>query len=62
MTRPLIRGLERCGEKEPAHGLREAALEQLSDGLFAEHYDTGEPLGARSQAWTAAVALGLLAR
>jgi glycogen debranching enzyme len=58
----LIWGLERCGEQEVAHGLREAALDQLADGLFAEYYQpfTGEPLGARSQSWTAAVALDLL--
>ena len=64
MTWLLIWGLERCGEKEVAHGLREAALDQLADGLFAEYYQpfTGEPLGARSQSWTAAVALDLLAR
>ncbi|MCW2918367.1 MAG: hypothetical protein JWN52_6435 [Actinomycetia bacterium] len=64
MTWLLIWGLERCGEQEVAHGLREAALDQLADGLFAEYYEpfTGEPLGARSQSWTAAVALDLLAR
>jgi hypothetical protein len=63
MTWLLIWGLERCGEYEVAHGLRESALDQLSDGLFAEYYQpfTAEPLGAHSQSWTAAVALDLLA-
>jgi glucosylglycerate hydrolase len=60
----LIWGLERCGEPETAHALREAALDQLSDGLFSEYYHpfTAEPLGARPQSWTAAIALDLLAR
>ncbi|MBA9004935.1 glucosylglycerate hydrolase [Thermomonospora cellulosilytica] len=59
----LIWGLERSGEQETARALREAALDQLADGLFAEYYHpfTGEPLGARPQSWTAAVALDLLA-
>lgn len=64
MTWLLIWGLERCGERETALALREAALDQLADGLFAEYFNpfTGEPLGARYQSWTAAVALDLLAR
>jgi hypothetical protein len=64
MTWLLIWGLERRGEIQAAHALRETALDQLADGLFAEYYQpfTGEPLGARSQSWTAAVALDLLAR
>ena len=39
--------------------LREASLRQLSDLTFAEYYEpiTGEPLGSRQQAWTAAAAL-----
>ncbi|SEG80192.1 Trehalase [Thermomonospora echinospora] len=59
----MVWGLERSGEQETAHALREAALDQLADGLFAEYYHpfTGEPLGARPQSWTAAVALDLLA-
>ncbi|REE94853.1 glucosylglycerate hydrolase [Thermomonospora umbrina] len=63
MTWLMIWGLERSGEQETALALREAALDQLSDGLFAEYYQpfTGEPLGARPQSWTAAVALDLLA-
>jgi len=63
MTWLLIWGLERSGEQEAAHMLREAAIDQLADGLFAEYYHpfTGEPLGARAQSWTAAVALDLLA-
>ncbi|MFC5751648.1 glucosylglycerate hydrolase [Actinomadura rugatobispora] len=61
MTWLLIWGLERSGEPEAAAVLRASALDQLSDGLFAEYYHpfTGEPLGARPQSWTAAVALDL---
>ncbi|MBC6460391.1 amylo-alpha-1,6-glucosidase [Actinomadura sp. HBU206391] len=60
----LIWGLERCGEPDAAHRMREATLEQLSDGVFAEYYHpfTGEPFGGRPQSWSAAVALDLLAR
>ncbi|HEX2313880.1 MAG TPA: glycogen debranching protein [Thermomonospora sp.] len=63
MTWLMIWGLQRSGEQETALALREAALDQLSDGLFAEYYQpfTGEALGARPQSWTAAVALDLLA-
>jgi glucosylglycerate hydrolase len=63
MTWLLIWGLERSGDREVARALREAALDQLSDGLFAEYYQpfTAEPLGAYGQSWTAAVALDLLA-
>ncbi|MFF5258288.1 amylo-alpha-1,6-glucosidase [Actinomadura viridis] len=58
----LIWGLERSGEPEAAAVLRASALDQLSDGSFAEYYHpfTGEALGARSQSWTAAVALDLI--
>ncbi|MEW2355505.1 glycogen debranching protein [Spirillospora sp. NPDC029432] len=61
MTWLLIWGLERSGEPEAAAVLRASALDQLSDGLFAEYYHpfTGEALGARPQSWTAAVALDL---
>jgi glycogen debranching enzyme len=61
MTWLLIWGLERSGEPESAAVLRASALDQLSDGLFAEYYHpfTGEALGARPQSWTAAVALDL---
>jgi hypothetical protein len=64
MTWLMIWGLERSGERRAAALLREAALTQLSDGLFAEYYHpfTGAALGARRQSWTAAVALDLLAR
>jgi hypothetical protein len=43
--------------------MREAALRQLTDGIFAEYYHpfTAQPLGGRPQSWTAAVALDLLA-
>jgi hypothetical protein len=39
--------------------LRDASLRQLGDLTFAEYYEpvTGEPLGSREQAWTAAAAL-----
>ncbi|RAY17262.1 glycogen debranching protein [Actinomadura craniellae] len=64
MTWLLIWGLERSGEQEAALAIREAAIDQLADGLFAEYYDpfTSAPLGARPQSWSAAVALDLLAR
>jgi glycogen debranching enzyme len=60
----LIWGLERCGEADAAHRMREATLDQLADGVFAEYYHpfTGEPFGGRPQSWSAAVALDLLAR
>jgi glucosylglycerate hydrolase len=44
----------------PLHdALRDASLRQLADLTFAEYYEpvTGEPLGSRQQAWTAAAAL-----
>jgi glucosylglycerate hydrolase len=49
----------RDGADDERAALREASLEQLSDLTFAEYYDpfTGEPLGSRAQAWTAAAAL-----
>lgn len=58
----LIWGLERSGEREAAADLRASTIDQLSDGVFAEYYHpfTGEPLGARPQSWTAAVALDLV--
>ncbi|GAA2433607.1 hypothetical protein GCM10010191_54760 [Actinomadura vinacea] len=61
MTWLLIWGLERSGEPEAAAVLRASALDQLSDGVFAEYYHpfTGTPLGGRPQSWTAAVALDL---
>ncbi|GAA2107060.1 glucosylglycerate hydrolase [Actinomadura alba] len=60
----LIWGLERCGEPDAAYRMREATLDQLADGVFAEYYHpfTGEPFGGRPQSWSAAVALDLLAR
>ncbi|WP_395103467.1 glycogen debranching protein [Actinomadura sp. SCN-SB] len=58
----LIWGLRRSGEAEAAAVLRASTLDQLSDGVFAEYYHpfTGDPLGARAQSWTAAVALDLV--
>ncbi len=55
--------LLRAGEKERARRLRQAALDQLSEGGFAEYFEpfTGEPLGSDDQSWTAAVALDMLA-
>lgn len=45
-----------------AEPLREASLEQLAEGSFAEYYEplTGEPLGSARQSWTAAAVLDLL--
>ena len=59
----IWRSLKRIGEKERAAILRDAALEQLASGSFAEYYEpfTGEPLGSDDQSWTAAVALDWLA-
>lgn len=60
----IIQGLERRGERDAAHRLTEATLDQLADGRFAEYYHpfTQEPLGGRAQSWSIAVALDLLAR
>jgi hypothetical protein len=57
-------GLERAGEHGVAHRMRDAALRQLADGVFAEYYHpfTAHPLGGKPQSWTAAVALDLLPR
>lgn len=52
-----------AARRDGAHALhadlRDASLRQLSDLTFAEYYEpfTGEPLGSRAQAWTAAAAL-----
>ena len=50
------------GRHDVAEPLREAALEQLAEGSFAEYYEplTGEPLGSARQSWTAAAVLDLL--
>ncbi len=55
--------LLRAGEEGRARRLRQTALDQLSQGGFAEYFEpfTGEPLGASDQSWTAAVALDMLA-
>jgi hypothetical protein len=52
-----LRGLD-----DVAGPLREASLDQLTEGSFAEYYEplTGEPLGSAHQSWTAAAALDLL--
>lgn len=49
----------RDGAAGLADQLRTASLDQLADLSFAEYYDpiSGEPLGSRAQAWTAAAAL-----
>jgi hypothetical protein len=54
----------RDGAVELATRLRTESLRQLSDLSFGEYYEpfTGEPLGSRDQAWTAAAALEWLAR
>jgi glucosylglycerate hydrolase len=51
--------LERDGERAAARALKQAGLEQLEEGTFAEYYEpyTGEPLGSAHQSWTAAVTL-----
>ncbi|MDQ6906554.1 MAG: glycogen debranching protein [Chloroflexota bacterium] len=56
--------LLQAGETERAANLRQASLDQLTDGLFGEYYEpfTGEPLGSLDQSWTAAVALDWLAK
>ena len=50
------------GEHLPATRLREATLQQVSDGTFAEYYkpSTAEPLGSHRQSWTAALVLDWL--
>ena len=57
------RSLKRVGEKERAANLRQASLEQLAAGGFAEYFEpfTCEPLGSDDQSWTAAVTLDWLA-
>jgi len=60
----LWRWLAGAGERAHAEVLRRTALDQLSEGGFAEYFEpfTGEPLGSDDQSWTAAVALDWLAR
>jgi glucosylglycerate hydrolase len=59
----LWRSLAGAGESARAEALRRTALDQLSEGGFAEYFEpfTGEPLGSDDQSWTAAVALDWLA-
>lgn len=51
------------GEIDRAARLRQAALDQVATGGFAEYFEpfTGEPLGSLEQSWTAAVVLDWLA-
>jgi glucosylglycerate hydrolase len=62
MTWLLGWALRRDGETAAANRLRDATLDQLGHGEFAEYYDPldGRPLGSRHQSWTAAVALDWL--
>jgi len=55
--------LQPAGEHERAARPRDAALEQIQAVGFSEYFEpfTGEPPGAASQSWTAAVALEWLA-
>jgi hypothetical protein len=55
--------LMRIGEPEVAGRIRQATLDLLSNGGFAEYFEpfTGEPLGSPDQSWTAAVALDFIA-
>jgi glucosylglycerate hydrolase len=57
------RSLALVGEEERAEDLRLAALQEISEGGFAEYFEpfTGEPLGSDDQSWTAAVVLDWLA-
>jgi glucosylglycerate hydrolase len=59
----LWRSLALVGEEERAEDLRLAALQEISEGGFAEYFEpfTGEPLGSDDQSWTAAVVLDWLA-
>ena len=58
----LTWALRRSGETAVAARLRDASLQQLSDGTLAEYYHpmTGAPLGSPGQSWTAAAALDWL--
>lgn len=55
--------LTRAGESGRAEEIRRTSLKRLGTSGFAEYFEpfTGEPLGARDQSWTAAVALDWLA-
>jgi glucosylglycerate hydrolase len=54
--------LARRGRTDMARSLRQAALDELSEGSLAEYYEpmTGEPLGSVDQSWSAAAALDLV--
>ena len=58
----LTWALRRSGDTQAAARLRDASLQQLSDGTLAEYYHpmTGAPLGSPGQSWTAAAALDWL--
>jgi glucosylglycerate hydrolase len=62
MTWLLTWALRRDGETGAADRLRDATLDQLAGGEFAEYYDPldGTPLGSHHQSWTAAVTLDWL--
>jgi len=54
--------LERAGKSERASKIRQASLDQIAEGGFAEYFEpfTGEPLGSPDQSWSAAVVLDWL--
>jgi hypothetical protein len=58
----IIEGLKQYGYHEHADALTETTLEMVRLSGLAEYFDpnTGEPLGARSFSWTAALTLDLL--
>jgi glucosylglycerate hydrolase len=64
LTWLVWRSLAGAGESARAEVLRRTALDQLSEGGFAEYFEpfTGEPLGSDDQSWTAAITLDWLAR
>lgn len=55
-------GLERAGQRQAAADIRNASLDLIREGGFAEYYDplTGEPLGGSQFTWTAAMVLEFL--
>lgn len=58
----IIDGLKRYGYKEHAEALTESMFELAKQHGFYEYYNplTGEPLGAKSFSWTAALIMDLL--
>jgi glucosylglycerate hydrolase len=53
---------ERAGESDRASKIRQASLDQIAEGGFAEYFEpfTDEPLGSADQSWSAAVVLDWL--